>query len=100
MNPVKKKLPAIAAAKRNKNIVSVGRLKEIVANNEARIGEIEAKRKALGYDAMDMDPIDQQDQEILSQLSMQNKRYGDMIKNPSRFKPKAIVKAAIIKKLK
>lgn len=88
------------AQKPNKNIVTVGRLKEIVAKNIARKNEIEAKRKALGVDMTMADESDIADQKILAQIEDQNKRYGAMIKNPERFKPKTVVKTTIIKKTK
>lgn len=88
------------AKKPNKNIVTVGRLKEIVAKNLARKGEIMAKRKALGVDMSMGDEADIADQKILNVIEDQNKRYGAMIKSPGKFKPKAIVKATIIKKSK
>lgn len=89
------------AQKPNKNIVTVGRLKEIVAKNVARKNEIEAKRKALGIDmSMGADEADIADQKILNMIEDQNRRYGAMIKNPGKFKPKAVVKTTIIKKVK
>lgn len=88
------------AQKPNKNIVTVGRLKEIVAKNLARKNEIESKRKALGVDMSRGDEADIADQKILNVIEDQNKRYGAMIKSPGKFKPKAIVKTTIIKKSK
>lgn len=88
------------AQKPNKNIVTVGRLKEIVAANIARKNEIEAKRKALGTDMTMADEYDIADQKVLNQIEDQNRRYGAMIKNPAKFKPKAVVKTTIIKKIK
>jgi hypothetical protein len=86
--------------KANKNIVKVGRLKEIIAANIARKNDIEAKRKALGVDMSMADEADIKDQKILNQIEDQNRRYGAMVKNPERFKPKTIVKTTIIKKAK
>ena len=86
--------------KANKNIVKVGRLKEIIAANIARKNDIEAKRKALGIDMSMADETDIKDQKILNQIEDQNRRYGAMVKNPERFKPKTIVKTTIIKKAK
>jgi len=88
------------AQKPNKNIVKVGRLKEIIAANIARKNDIEAKRKALGIDMSMADESDIADQKILNQIEDQNRRYGAMVKNPERFKPKTIVKTTIIKKAK
>ncbi len=88
------------AQKPNKNIVTVGRLKEIIAANIARRNDIEAKRKALGVDMSMADESDIADQKILNQIEDQNRRYGAMVKNPSKFKPKAVVKTTIIKKVK
>lgn len=74
--------------KKDKNIVTVGRLKEIVGKNKRRIGEIEYLRKMTDYDAMDMNPADIDEQKELSLLSMQNARYEKMIANPKAYKPK------------
>ena len=46
------------------------------------------------------DEADIKDQKILNQIEDQNRRYGAMVKNPERFKPKTIVKTTIIKKAK
>lgn len=99
MNPKSKKSP-ISAAIKNKNIVTVGRLKEIIKSNNKDKERIEGVRKAIGDDMSDFNEADVQDQVRLAQIEDQNRRYGAMIKNPERFKPKAIVKTTIIKKVK
>jgi len=62
-----------------KNIVTIGRLKEIIAKNNADKKYIEDKRKAYGTDMSNADEGDIKDQVRLAQIEDQNKRYGALI---------------------
>ena len=83
-----------------KNIVTIGRLKEIIAKNNYDKDKIEYLRKAYGTDLSEMSPEDAKDQIRLAQIEDQNMRYGKMIKNPGAYKPKVSFKAVTIKKNK
>lgn len=83
-----------------KNIVSVGRLMQIVAKNNKDKNDIEQRRKAYGTDMSNPDPEDIQDQIRLDQIEDQNTRYGAMIKHPERYKPRVTVKTVTVKKIK
>lgn len=83
-----------------KNIVTVGRLKEIIAQNNKDKNDILQRRKAIGVDMSEATPEDIKDQVRLAQIEDQNFRYGKIVKNPSAFKPKAVIKTVTIKKIK
>lgn len=83
-----------------KNIVTIGRLKEIIAQNNKDKDRIEQLREAYGTDMSEAGPEDIKDQIRLAQIEDQNMRYGKMIKNPAAYKPKAIIKTVTIKKVK
>lgn len=83
-----------------KNFVTIGRLKEIIAQNNYDKDKIEYLRKAYGTDMSDASPEDIKDQIRLAQIADQNNRYGKMVKNPSAYKPKVTVKAVVVKKTK
>ena len=83
-----------------KNIVTIGRLKEIIAKNNYDKDKIEYLRKAYGTDMGDASPEDIKDQIRLDQIESQNYRYGKMVKNPSAYKPKVTVKTVTVKKVK
>lgn len=74
--------------KTNKNIVTVGRLKQIIAKNNMDKNDIEQRRKALGIDLSEADPEDIKDQIRLAQIEEQNMRYGKMVANPKAYKSK------------
>lgn len=74
--------------KTNKNIVTVGRLKQIIAKNNMDKNDIEQRRKALGVDMSEAGPEDIKDQIRLAQIEDQNMRYGKMVANPKAYKPK------------
>jgi hypothetical protein len=83
-----------------KNFVTIGRLKEIIAQNNYDKDKIEYLRKAYGTDMSDASPEDIKDQIRLDQIEDQNYRYGKMVKNPGAYKPKVTVKAVVVKKTK
>jgi len=62
-----------------KNMVTIGRLKEIIAKNNYDKDKIEYLRKAYGTDMRDASPEDIKDQIRLAQIEDQNKRYGALI---------------------
>lgn len=79
-----------------KNIVTVGRLMQIIAKNNYDKDKIEYLREAYGTDMGNASPDDIKDQIRLSQIADQNYRYGKMVKNPGAYKPKAT--AVVVKK--
>ena len=79
-----------------KNIVTVGRLMQIIAKNNYDKDKIEYLRKAYGTDMSNASPEDIKDQIRLAQIEDQNKRYGAMVKNPAAYKPKTT--AVVVKK--
>ena len=83
-----------------KKFATIGKLKEIIAKNNADKKYIEDKRKAYGTDMSNADEGDIKDQIRLAQIEDQNMRYGKMIKNPGAYKPKFSFKAVTIKKNK
>jgi len=83
-----------------KNIVTIGRLKEIIAKNNYDKDKIEYLRKAYGTDMSEASPEDIQDQIRLAQIEDQNYRYGKMVANPKAYQPKVTVKAVTVKKVK
>lgn len=74
-----------------KNMVTIGRLKEIIAKNNADKDKIEYLRKAYGTDMSDASADDNKDQIRLDQIEDQNFRYGNLIKKADK---EAAAKAA------
>lgn len=94
MNPFKQKSP-VAAALRKKGVTTVGELKKKVGELEDMNLQMEGMMKAEGPENPDVG--------FLGKIAgNQNAiaRYKKIIANPSKFKPKAIVKTTIIKKAK
>ena len=74
-----------------KNMVTIGRLKEIIAKNNADKDKIEYLRKAYGTNMSEASPEDIKDQIRLDQIESQNFRYGNLIKKADK---EAAAKAA------
>ena len=74
--------------KPNKNIVTIGRLKRIVADLEKQNYDIEARRRESGFDGSSYESPDIQEQKTLSENSQKIERYKKMIANPSKYQPK------------
>jgi hypothetical protein len=83
-----------------KNIVTVGRLMQIIAKNNKDKDNIEGRRKAYGTDMSNASPEDIKDQIRLDQIAKQNSKYGKMVKNPGAYKPNVTIKSVTIKKSK
>lgn len=62
-----------------KNYVTVGRLKQIIAQNNKDKNDILQRRKAIGVDMSEASPEDIKDQIRLAQIEDQNSRYGGLI---------------------
>jgi hypothetical protein len=62
-----------------KNFATIGKLKEIIAQNNIDKKYIEDKRKAYGTDMSNADEGDLKDQVRLAQIEDQNRRYGALI---------------------
>jgi len=67
-----------------KKFATIGRLKEIIAKNNADKKYIEDKRKAYGTDMSNADEGDIKDQVRLAQIEDQNFRYGNLIKKANK----------------
>ena len=94
MKPFKQKSPVVTAIKK-KNIVTVGDLKKKVSSLEDDNIQMEGMLKSMAPGETDSD--------LLKKVSANNEaigRYKKIIANPSKFKPKAVVKTTIIKKAK
>lgn len=68
----------------SRNIVTIGRLKEIIAKNQSDKNDIIQSRKAVGTDMSNADANDIKDQVRLSEIEDQNKRYGALISKANR----------------
>jgi hypothetical protein len=67
-----------------KNFATIGKLKEIIAQNNIDKKYIEDKRKAYGTDMGSPDESDIKDQIRLAQIADQNKRYGALIEKANK----------------
>ena len=67
-----------------KNMVTIGRLKEIIAKNNYDKNKIEYLRKAYGTNMSEASPEDIKDQIRLDQIESQNFRYGNLIKKATK----------------
>ena len=94
MNPFKQKSP-VAAALKKKGVTTVGDLKERVKFLEDMNLQLEGMMKAEGPENPDYSSLGriEGNKEAIA-------RYKKIIANPSKFKPKAVVKATIVKKVK
>lgn len=85
-----------------KNFATIGKLKEIIAKNNADKKYIEDKRKAYGTDMSNADEGDLKDQVRLAQIEDQNKRYGELIAKANKeaaAKAKNMVPAGRVKQI-
>jgi hypothetical protein len=91
MNPFKQKSP-VATALRKKGVTTVGELKERVKFLEDMNLQLEGMMKAEGPENPDYSSLGkiEGNKEAIA-------RYKKIIANPSKYKPKSVVKAAVDK---